>query len=68
MAVCVAALRWMARMSAPERVLPPEYGKWKSVYSRYASGCNQGIWPRLLAHLQAQPDLSAVRLDSTIVT
>ena len=27
---------------------------------------NRGVWPRLRAHLQAQPDLSAVRLDSTI--
>ena len=27
---------------------------------------NRGIWPRLLAHMQAKPDVSAVRLDSTI--
>ena len=28
---------------------------------------HQGVWPRLRAHRQAQPDLSAVRLDSTVV-
>ena len=61
-----SAALWMARMGAPGRAWPPAYGKGNSVYGRYAAGCNQGIWPRLLAHLQAQPDLSAVRLDSTI--
>ena len=65
--LCVEALRWITRMGAPGRVLPPAYGKWNSVYCRYAAWCNRGVWPRLLAHLQAQPDLSAVRLDSTIV-
>ena len=36
------------------------------VYGRYAVGCHRGVWPRLRAHLQAKPDLSAVWLDSTI--
>ena len=49
------------------RALPPEYGKWNLVYCRYAAWCNQGVWPRLLIHLQAKPDVSAVLLDSTIV-
>ena len=30
--------------------------------------CNQVVWPRLLAYLQAKPDLSAALLDSTIVS
>ena len=47
--------------------MPPKYGKWNSVYGRYAAWCNRGDWPRLLAHLQANPDLSAVRLDSPVV-
>ena len=33
----VEALRWMTRMGAPWRALPPEYGKWNSVYCRYAA-------------------------------
>ena len=28
--------------------------------------CHRGIWPRLRAYLQAKPDLSGARLDSTI--
>ena len=39
--------------------------KWNSVYRRWARGCDQGVWPRRLAYLQADPDLSAVLLDST---
>ena len=52
-------------MSAPWCQLPAKYGKENSVYGRYAAGCNRGDWPRLRAHLQADPDLSAVQLDST---
>ena len=63
--LCVEALRWMAWMGALGRALPTEYGN--SVYGRYAAWCHWGVWPRLLAHLQAKPDVSAVRLDSTIV-
>ena len=29
-------------------------------------GCDQGVWPRRMAYVQADPDLSAVRLDSTV--
>ena len=32
--LCVEALRWVTRMGAPGRALPPAYGKWNSVYGR----------------------------------
>ena len=47
--------------------MPAEYDKWNSVYRRYVHGCDRGVWRRLMAYLQADPDLSAVQLDSTIV-
>ena len=65
--LCVEALRGMTRRGAPWRAWPPAYGKGNSVYGRYAAWCNQGVWPRLRAHLQTQPDVSAVWLDSPIV-
>ena len=34
---------------------------------RYAHWYDRGVWPRLMAYLQADPDLSAVLLDSTVV-
>ena len=46
---------------------PAQYGKWNSVYRRYAAWCDRGLWARLMPSVQADPDLSAVRLDSTIV-
>ena len=63
----VAALCWMARSGASWRRLPPEYGKWNSVYRRLAHWCARGIWPRLMAYLQADPELSAGLLDSPVV-
>ena len=63
----VEAARWMARRGAPWRQLPPEYGKWNSVYRRYAHWCDRGVWRRLMTYLQTDPDLSAVQLDSTHV-
>ena len=36
------------------------------IYRRYAYGCDQGVWPRRMAYLQAKPELSAARLDSTV--
>ena len=43
-----------------------EYGKRKAVYRYQADGCDRGIWPRRMAYRQADPDLSAVRWDSTV--
>ena len=40
---------WMARSGASWRRLPPEYGKWNSVYRRFAHWCARGVWPRLMA-------------------
>ena len=65
--LCVEALRWRARMGTPWRQLPAAYGKWNSVYHRYANGCARGVWPRLMAYLQVDPDRSAVLLDSMVV-
>ena len=57
----------MARIGAPWLQLPAAYGKGNSVYRCYAHGCDRGVWPRLMAYLQVDPDRSAVWLDSTVV-
>ena len=52
-----------AQSGTPWRQLPTEYEKWSSVYRRYARWRDQGVWPRRMAYLQADPELSAVRLS-----
>ena len=61
------AVVWIARAGTPWCQLSAMYGKWNLVYRRYAAWCDRDIWARLRLSVQDDPDLSAVRLDSTIV-
>ena len=63
----VEAARWVARRGAPWRQWPAAYGQWNSVYRCFAHWCGRGVWPHLMVYLQADPDLSAGLLDSTVV-
>lgn len=36
--------------------LPVKYGNWKLVYRCYADWCDRGVWPRLIAYMQAESD------------
>ena len=55
----------MAQSGTPWRQLPTEYGN--SVYRRYARWRDQDVWPRRMAYRQADLELSAVWLDSTVM-
>jgi transposase len=64
---------WILATGAPWRDLPPEYGSWHTVSSRFYRWRHAGVWARLLAALQqwadrqGQVDWSVHFLDSTIV-
>src|SRR5579883_640673 len=60
------AMLWIHRTGAPWRDLPPEYGPWKSVYTRFRRWCQQGVWCRVLAHLSQDRDEESRMIDSTI--
>jgi transposase len=52
----VNGILWVLRTGAPWRDLPERYGKWSTVYSRFRRWKIDGVWERILAHLQSLGD------------
>ena len=42
---------WIMRAGSPWRYLPPEYGKWNSVYVRFRRWAEGGVWDGILETL-----------------
>ena len=63
----VEAVLWLVRTGSPWRDLPEEFGKWKTVYTRFWRWADKGIWQSLFNRLAEDPDFEYVMIDGTMV-
>ena len=61
----VNGMLWRLTTGAPWRDLPPAYGSWRTVYSRFRRWQVAGVFDRVLAELQRAGD-AAGALDWTL--
>jgi putative transposase len=62
----VDAILWLARGATPWRDLPPEFGNWRTVHSRFRRWTIAGVWESLFNALRREPDFEYVLIDATI--
>ncbi len=63
----VEAILFIAREGCPWRNLPKEFGKWNSVYVRFARWENLGVWARIAEALRGEADLEECSNYAAIV-
>ena len=63
----IGGVWYIARSGCQWRLLPPSYGDWRAVHSRFKSWSDRGIWEAIFETLQKEPDMEHLMIDGTIV-
>ena len=61
----VNAVLWRLRTGAPWRDLPPSYGHRNTVWRRFGTWRERGVWQKLLTIVSADPDLEWLMIDAS---
>ena len=61
----VDAVLWIVRTGAPWRDVPPCYGNWSTVCSRFFRWRDLGVWRKLLEIVADDPDLEWLMIDAS---
>jgi transposase len=61
------AVLWIVRAGAPWRDLPPQFGKWSSVWQRFRRWAKKGVFERIFKAFSQDPDFEYALIDGTIV-
>nr|WP_167131773.1 transposase [Microbacterium chengjingii] len=54
--LAVEGMAWKYRTGATWRDVPERFGKWNSIYKRFARWAEDGTWDKLLTEVQKQSD------------
>jgi transposase len=58
---------YIARAGSPWRDLPPEFGRWNSVFQRFRRWTLKGVFNRIFQTLSGDPDFEYGMIDGTII-
>jgi transposase len=63
----VEAVLWIVRTGSPWRDLPPSFGHWNSVFTRFRDWVKADVFKRLFDAVSDDPDMEYAMVDATIV-
>ena len=63
----VEAILWVVRTGSPWRDIPPSFGNWSSIYTRFRDWTKAGVFARLFEAASGEPDMEYAMVDATIV-
>ena len=63
--IMLNGMLWIAKTGAPWRDLPPRFGAWQTVYSRFRLWSKNDVFAKVFAALSIDGDMQDVSIDST---